>query len=359
MKGVCFQSVGVVSTTDLPDAEIQNPNDAIVRTTLAGLCGSDLHPFWGREAGLAQGTVMGHEMVGIVEAVGVAVDPTVVKVGDRVFIPFSTNCGHCFYCQSGLTSRCESGELFGWRNEHPANSQGNGSLIQGLHGCQSDLVRIPLANATLKRLPESISDEAGLLLGDNFSTGYFCAQMASIKPEGIYAVVGCGTVGQLCIVAAKSMGAEQIVAIDPVLERRKQAESLGAIAVSPDDSLSEIKFRTDGRGVDAVMELVGTPPAQALAFEIIRPGGIMSVVGCHCSPNFAFSPVGAYDKNLTYKTGRCPARHYMDLLTQQVAAGQFDLSGFINREFSFAESEKAYDVFSNRRDGCLKAVFRP
>ena len=359
MKSVCFQSVGVVATIDLPDAEIQNPSDAIVRTTLAGLCGSDLHPFWGRETGLVPSTVMGHEMVGIVEAVGDAVDPTIAKVGDRVFIPFSTNCGDCFYCRSGLTSRCEVGQLFGWRNESSAANQQNGSRIEGLHGCQSEFVRIPLANATLKRLPESISDEEGLLLGDNFSTGYFCAQMAGIKPEGVYAVVGCGTVGQLCIVAAKSMGAQQIIAVDPVPERRKRAEALGAIAVDPDNAVAETKSRTDGRGVDAVMELVGATAAQELAFELIRPGGTMSVVGCHCSPHFAFSPIGAYDKNLTYKTGRCPARHYMDILTDQVAAGKFDLSGFINREFSFAESEQAYDVFSNRKDGCLKAVFRP
>lgn len=362
MQAVCFQTVGEIATQDIPDAQVQGPNDAVVRVTMAGLCGSDLHPFWGREKGLLPGTVMGHEMVGTVEAVGGGVDPSQIVVGDRVYVPFSTNCGQCYFCQAGLSSRCETGQLFGWRNkgQTPQKTAPAGIDLSavGLHGCQSELVRVPLASSTLKRLPESISNEAGLLLGDNFSTGYYCAEMAEINPDGQYAVIGCGTVGLLCILAARSMGAERIVAIDPVDARRKQAEEIGAVAVAPEQAAREIKSRTAGRGVDSVMELVGVTEAQQLAYQIIRPGGIMSVIGCHCSPNFSFGPSDAYDKNLTYKTGRCPARHYMDLLTDRVAAGEFDLSGFVNREFSFAESKQAYDVFSNRKDGCMKAVFR-
>lgn len=362
MQAVCFQSVGEVKTIHLADAQVRSPLDAVVRVTMAGLCGSDLHPFWGRETGLLPGTVMGHEMVGTVESVGSQVDPEKIAVGDRVYVPFSTNCGHCYFCDAGLTSRCESGQLFGWRSVPMASASPTPAVANsnatGLHGCQSELVQVPLADATLKRLPDSISDAEGLLLGDNFSTGYFCAEMAEIKPGGHYAVIGCGTVGLLCVLAARSMGAENIIAIDPVLERRKQAEVLGAVAVSPTRASEEIKSRTNGRGVDAVMELVGVAKAQQLAYQIIRPGGIMSVIGCHCSPNFAFAPSEAYDKNLTYKTGRCPARHYMDLLTDRVAAGEFELSGLINREFDLSEAEQAYDVFSNRKDGCLKAVFR-
>lgn len=349
MQGVCFQSVEQVATSDLPDPTILDPRDAIVRVTMAGLCGSDLHPFFGRETGLDPGTVMGHELVGKVVEIGEDARQTGgIEVGDRVFVPFSTNCGNCFFCRQGITSRCEHGQLFGWVQDG-----------RGLAGCQSEYVRVPMADATLMKLPEDVSDEAGLLLGDNFSTGFYCAEMANVKRGGVYVVIGCGTVGQLCVLAAKSMGAETIFALDPVAERRDRAESMGAVALPPNqDSLTRIRAETDGRGADAVMELVGLPAAQSMAYQAVRPGGVMSVIGCHCTPHFSFSPADAYDKNLTYRTGRCPARHYMHLLCDRVLAGEFDLSGFITHRFALPESQHAYDVFSNQRDGCLKAVFQ-
>ena len=348
MKGICFQKIGEIKTLDLPEPVLIEPGDAIVKVAMAGLCGSDLHPFLGRELGLDCGTVMGHELVGtIVEMGNQAAADSTLRVGDRVFAPFSTNCGDCFYCQSGLTSRCEYGQLFGWRS--------NGI---GLHGCQSEYVRVPLAAGTLMKLPKGISDSEALLLGDNFSTGYFCAEMAEVQSGGVYAVIGCGTVGQLCLQVAQRAGAQTIYALDPVPERREQAERWGAIGLEPDESaVRTIKNATHGRGVDAVMELVGLPAAQQLAFQLIRPGGVMSVIGCHCTPNFSFSPVDAYDKNLTYRTGRCPARFFMDKLTQQVADGQYELSGVVTHRFGVTESPRAYDIFSNQRDGCVKAVF--
>ncbi|MEM9412382.1 MAG: alcohol dehydrogenase catalytic domain-containing protein [Planctomycetota bacterium] len=346
MKSVCFVEVNQVAMLDLPDPEIEQPTDVLIRATLSGLCGSDLHPFWGREAGLEKNTVMGHEVVGEVVAIGN--DVRNFSVGDMVFTPFSTSCGKCYFCKNGLPSRCHFGQLFGWRQ--------NGA---GLQGCQSEFVRIPLADGTLLKKPSGLSDVSALLLGDNFSTGYYCAEMANIQPGGCYAVIGCGTVGLLCIIAAKKMGAETIFAFDPVHERRKSAESLGAMGFAPNqDAVQAIMEQTDGRGVDSVMELVGIPDAQKLAYQLIRPGGTMSVIGCHCTPNFAFSPVDAYDKNLTYRTGRCPARHYMEKLTPQVADGEFELDDFVTHFFYADQCIEAYDVFSKRQDGCLKAAFR-
>lgn len=344
MKGACFEDLKKVVCREIADPKIAEATDAIVKVNLAGLCGSDLHVFFGRESGVDPYTVMGHELVGTVVEVGPSVKS--IAVGDRVNAPFTTNCGDCFYCNQGMTARCESGQLFGWVE--------NGI---GLHGGQSEFVRVPLADGTLKKIPESVSDASALLLGDNFSTGFYCAEMAEIKPDGTYVVVGCGTVGLLCIMAALHLGATKIYAIDPVPERRKQAEALGAIALdSNDDAIKEIKSRTGGRGADGVMELVGLPAAQRFAFDVIRPAGIMSVVGCHCTPDFAFSPIDAFDKNLTYRTGRCPARSYMDRLTDLVADGSFELDSFINRRFGIDEVETAYDIFSNRKDGCLKAA---
>ena len=344
MKGICFQGIEKVSYVDVAEPQIESPTDVIVSVSMAGLCGSDLHPFFGREAGLDLGTVMGHELVGEIVEVGNEVQDFVS--GDRVFAPFSTCCGKCFYCLQGLTSRCVAGQLFGWRE--------GGA---GLHGGQSELVRVPLADGSLMKLKDGVSDEAALLLGDNFSTGFYCAEMAGVQPGGIYAVVGCGTVGQLCILAAFSMGAEEVFAFDLVPQRRQQAEKLGAIGLEPNASgIATVKKATGGRGADAVMELVGLPPAQELAIQLIRPGGTMSVIGCHCTPNFSFSPADAYDKNLIYKTGRCPARHYMGLLTDRVASGEFELDAFVTHRFSAEDCVRAYEVFSGQLDGCTKAI---
>ncbi|MEM7453367.1 MAG: alcohol dehydrogenase catalytic domain-containing protein [Planctomycetota bacterium] len=349
MKGVCFEDIGKVSLRELPDPEISDSRDAIVRVTFSGLCGSDLHPFHGREQGLDPGTVMGHEFVGEIVAIGEGVNG--FSIGDRVFAPFSTNCGDCYYCRTGLTSRCVSGQLFGWVQDGT-----------GLNGCQSSLVRIPLADATLMKAPEGLSDEAALLLGDNFSTGFYCAQMAGIGGENwsddsVAVVVGCGTVGQLGIVAARSLGAKQVVAVEPEPSRREAATALGAHGVTEQEARKLVNELTDGRGADVVMELVGIPAAQKTAYDLIRPGGVMSVIGCHCTPNFAFGPEDAYNKNLTYRTGRCPARHYMDKLTDRVASGEFNIDAFITHQFDSADCVEAYDVFANRKDGCVKAVF--
>lgn len=345
VKGVCFEAVERVASHDVPDPVILDQRDAIIRVSLAGLCGSDLHPYFGRESGLDRGTVMGHEFVGEIVELGSGVGDG-FSVGDRVGAPFSTNCGDCFYCERGLTSRCLDSQLFGWIQDG-----------KGLGGCQSQFVRVPLADATLMKIPETVTDEEALLLGDNLSTGYYCADLARMEMGGSCAVIGCGTVGLLAIMSAKEMGADEIFAIDLVEERLHVAESLGAQPVIAEDAPAVIAKATSNRGVDAVMELVGLPMAQQLAYRLIRPGGIMSVIGCHCTNAFAFSPVEAYDKNLTYKTGRCPARYYMDRLTPDVAAGKYDLRPLITHRFGIDDCVEAYDVFAKRKNGCLKAVF--
>lgn len=346
MLGCCFVDVEQVSPQTVADPRITEPHQAIVEVNMAGLCGSDLHPFFGREVGLDPGTVMGHEFVGRVVETGSAVQT--LQVGDRVGSPFSTNCGRCFYCQRGLTSRCEQGELFGWRQHG-----------RGLHGGQAEHVLVPHADGSLVKLPDTVSDSLALLLGDNLSTGFYCAEMAEVRPDGVYLVLGCGTVGLLAIVAAQALGAEAVFAYDRVASRLQQAEQLGAIPVSSESRVvAEIKSASGNRGADAVLELVGLLPAQALAYQAVRPGGIISTIGCHCTPNFGFSPVDAYDKNLTYRTGRCPARHYMDRLLVDAARFEPVAEQMITHEFSIQDCVRAYDVFSHQQDGCVKAALR-
>lgn len=345
MRGVCFEQVKRVGVHEVPDPVIENGRDAIVRVQLAGLCGSDLHPFFGREVGLDVGTVMGHEFVGEVAAVGDQVCE--IEIGDRVLAPFTTNCGRCVFCESGLTSRCLQSELFGWRQRG-----------EGLHGGQAEMVRVPFADSTLMPIPDGIGDETALLLGDNLSTGYFAADMVGIQPGGTYAVIGCGTVGLLAIASAYRLGAEQIFAVDPNEARLEIAASLGAVTFSdPTDAAREIQSQTGDSGADGVMEIVGLPEAQRLAFDVIRPGGTMSVIGCHCTPDFAFSPADLYDKNITYRTGRCPARSYMPRIAKLLAETPIDLSWCITHRFAMDQAAEAYDIFANGKQGCVKAAF--
>jgi 2-desacetyl-2-hydroxyethyl bacteriochlorophyllide A dehydrogenase len=333
-----------VAWEEVVDPTIEEPTDAVAEVDLAGLCGSDLHPFFGREQGLDPGTVMGHEFVGRVLEVGP--DVRSVRPGDQVYAPFSTSCGQCLACRSGLTSRCERGQLFGWRSDGV-----------GLHGGQAERVRVPLADGTLKVAPAGLSPEAALLLGDNFSTACYCADMAGIRPDGVTVVIGCGSVGVLGIIAATLAGARTIVAVDPVKERRARAAALGAVAVGPGPDVARtVASLGHGRGADSVMEFVGLPAAQRLAWEILRPGGVMAVIGCHTSA-FAFSPSEAYDKNLTYRTGRCPARHYMERLTERVIHDLPHVTQVVTHRFAPADCVRAYDVFAHQRDGCVKAVF--
>jgi threonine dehydrogenase-like Zn-dependent dehydrogenase len=181
--------------------------------------------------------------------------------------------------------------------------------------------------------------------------------MAGVNSQGWHVVIGCGTVGLLCILACRARGAENLLALDLQPDRLAMAARFGATTFADPDELSETLLQgTDGRGADSVMELVGLPAAQSLAWRFLRPGGTMSVVGCHCTPNFAFGPSQAYDKNLTYRTGRCPARHYMERLDDLVHQHRRELLSLITHRYKPQDAVRAYEIFSTRRDGCIKAV---
>ncbi|MFQ5652528.1 MAG: alcohol dehydrogenase family protein [bacterium] len=348
MRALTFHGKTTLHYEQVADPGIEKPDDVIVKVHLAAICGSDLHPYHEREQGLDHGTVMGHEFVGEIVAVGQQVSR--LKQGMEVISPFTTNCGTCFYCRAGLTSRCLHGQLFGWVHEG-----------KGLRGCQAEYVRVPLAESTLLELPEGVSAEEGLLLGDIFSTGYFCADIAEIKPDGVYAVVGCGPVGLLAIIGARELGGERIYAIDAIAERLRLAERFGAIAVNfkEQDPVTILKNATEGRGADAVLEVVGSAAAARTAVDLLRPGGIISTVGVHTEDRLAFSPVEAYDKNLTYKVGRCPARHTMEKLIPVVQQKKYDLSAVFSHRFALEEGVEAYRIFDQKVDGCIKVILRP
>ncbi len=346
MKALTFQGIKQIEYSEIADPIILHDTDAIVQIQLAGLCGSDLHVYRGHECGLDHGTAMGHEFIGEIVAIGKGVKQ--FKKGDRIISPFSTNCGQCYYCQIGLTCRCVHSHLYGWVAEG-----------QGLHGGQAEFIRVPFADGTLVPLKENLSDEVALFLGDILSTGYFCADQAQVKNGGIYAVLGCGPVGLMASLSAIKLGAERVYAIDCIPERLKMAEQFGAIpinykTVSP---IEKIKAATEGRGADAVLEAVGSDITSRMAIDIVRPGGRVSAVGVHNSQQFPFSPVEAYDKNLTYSIGRCPARHYMEKLMDEVPTWEDDISAIISHRLALKEGSHAYQIFDQKLDHCLKVIF--
>jgi threonine dehydrogenase-like Zn-dependent dehydrogenase len=348
MQALTFSGVESILHQTVPDPQITGPGDAIVKITMAGICGSDLHVYHGRETGLDNGTVMGHELVGEVIETGCSIKK--FHKGSKVLSPFTTSCGECFYCQIGLTCRCEKGSLYGWVQ------QGH-----GLHGAQAQYIRVPMADSTLVQLSNDLSEEKGLLLGDIFSTGYFCADNAGVNSKGIFVVIGCGPVGLMTIVAAKHQGAEKLFAIDLLPERLQMAKEFGAIPLNPTqtDIKEIILINSDGRGADAVMEVVGSPDAMKLAIDLLRPGGTISSVGVHTATNFSFSPVQAYDKNLVYRSGRCPARYYAEKLIREEVIQQYPVEKIISHRFALEEGARAYEVFDKKTGGCIKAVLLP
>jgi 2-desacetyl-2-hydroxyethyl bacteriochlorophyllide A dehydrogenase len=329
----------------VPDPVLEQPTDALVRVRLAGICGSDLHVWHGRETGLDVGTVMGHEFVG--EVVDTGRDVARVRTGDLVVSPFTTSCGACFFCTHELPARCTEGQLFGWVERG-----------RGLHGAQAELVRVPLADTTLVRLPDSIAPEAALLLGDVLPTGYHCAVMAVAGPGVVCAVVGCGPVGLMAVLAARELGAELVLAIDSVPERLDRAQRLGAtpLRLGAGDPVAAVREVTDARGADAVLEAVGSPDAARLAFELVRPGGTIAAVGVHHEAAFPFSPGDAYAKNLTLRIGRCPARHYMERLLPLAERRAVELAALFTHRLPLADGPAAYDLFDRKRDGCIKVA---
>ncbi|MDP2958272.1 MAG: alcohol dehydrogenase catalytic domain-containing protein [Longimicrobiales bacterium] len=348
MNAITFHDVETLAYGPVPDPRLIEPTDVIVRVRAAGICGSDLHPYFGRERGLDPGTVMGHELLG--EIVEVGADVRGFHRGERVVAPFSTSCAACFYCRTGLTARCERGQLFGW-------VQGG----RGLQGVQSELVRVPLADGTLLGVPEALDDAVALLAGDILSTAAFAADLAGVGPGDLVVVVGCGPVGLLAVRAALGRGAREVIAVDRVPSRLKVAERFGATPsdFSAGDPLALVRERSEGRGADAAIEAVGSPEATRMAAALLRLGGSLAAVGVHTEPHLALSPGEIYDRNLRYASGRCPARRYMPASLEMAARDQALIATLISHRLPLSEGVDAYRRFAAREEGWVKVVLLP
>lgn len=348
MKALTFHGIEKITYETIPDPSILSPTDAIVKVRLCAICGSDLHVYHGREQGIDHHTAMGHEFMG--EIVDIGRDVKTLKKGDVVMSPFTTSCGQCFFCKIGLTCRCVHSQLFGWVENQV-----------GLQGGQSEYVRVPLADSTLLKVPDGISSEEALLLGDVMSTGFYAARRGLSSAGETCVAIGCGPVGLMAITGAIHYNAMKVFAVDGIPGRLMMAKTFGAepLLSSDPDLKDKILDATDGRGADSVLEAVGSAAAIQIAFDLVRPGGIVSTVGVCNDPSFPFTPVQAYNKNLTFKAGRCPARHMMGELVPVVQSKKYPISSLFTHHMNLKEGVAGYDIFANKKDGCLKVALEP
>jgi 2-desacetyl-2-hydroxyethyl bacteriochlorophyllide A dehydrogenase len=348
VRAVTFQAVERVAVADKSEPVLRAPGEVIVAVELAGLCGSDLHPYRGLERGLDSGTTMGHEFVGTVIEAGAAVRN--LRVGDAVMTPFSTSCSQCACCRRGLTARCESGNVFGW-------VEGG----RGLEGAQAERVRVPLADTTLIQRPPRLSALEALLIGDVVATGFAAVERIGNTGGEPLVVIGLGAVGLAAVLAARFYGFHPVVGLDSVPERLEHARELGAEPVTapadPATAAHEVA-RVAGGDVLAIVEAVGSDQALQSAAAIAAPGGTISAVGVHTSARFPLSPQAVYDKNLTLRFGRCSARTRMNRLADLVAEGRLSIAHLVTHTFPLEGAPDAYQMFAARSAGCIKAVFQ-
>ncbi len=344
MRAVTFQAPGEVRVDERPDPELVDDRDAIIRVAATGICGSDLHIYHGRVA-IEPGFVIGHEFVGEVVATGEGVRS--VAVGDRVLGTYCTACGECFFCRRGDFHKCDHGRVFG-----------HGATLGALQGAQAELLLVPSADLTLRRVPENVPDEVALFAGDVMGTGFHAVVETELEDGGSMAVVGLGPVGLCAVQAAKAAGAAQVFAIDSVDERLRMAESFGATAVhlTEEDPRAAVKEATAGRGVDASVEAVGHPDALGLACRLARKAGIVSVTGVYVEPIELHMGI-VWVKALTLKTGHANVIKHLDPVLAALADGTLDPAPLVTHRMSLAEAPEAYEIYDRRE--ALKIVLRP
>ena len=385
MKAVCWQGVCKVGVEEVPEPRILNPRDAIVRVTKAAICGSDVHLYDGYVPTMMRGDILGHEFMGEVVEVGSAVAN--LAAGDRVVVPFPISCGNCFFCEREMFSLCENSnpnaglaEKF-WGHS-PAGIFGYSHMLGGYAGGQAEYVRVPFADVGPIKVPDTLSDEQVLFLGDILPTGYMAAENCNIQQGDTVAVWGCGPVGQFAIKSALLLGAARVIAIDRFPERLRMAQRAGAEPLNYDevDTLSTLQELTGGRGPDACIDAVGMEAhmhgahhaydrvKQAMRLETDRPGVLRQAIQA-CRNGGTVSVPGVYggvvdkipfgaivNKALTVKSGQTHVQRYMKPLLAKIESGELDASFVITHRVDLDEVPDAYEMFKHKQDECIKVV---
>lgn len=394
MKALTWHGKEDVRIDTHPDPEIQEPTDIVIKVTSTAICGSDLHLYGGFMPEMREGDIIGHEPMG--EVVEVGSDITNLKKGDRVVVPFTIACGHCWFCDHHLYSACDNtnpdaekaAKIMG---HGPAGLFGYSHLLGGYPGGQAEYMRVPHADVGPIKVPDSLSDEQALFLSDIFPTGYMAAENAEIEPGDTVAIWGCGPVGQFCIQSAWMLGAERVIAIDMVPERLEMARAHGraeTIDTSEQNVYDTLMDMTNGRGPDRVIDAVGSeahaagglmegaihmvdsvkqklkleqdrPQVLREAIKAVRKAGTVSVPGVYIGMIDTFPMGTVMNKGLTIKTGQTHVQHYLPSLMEKIENGEIDPSFVITHTVPLAQGPEMYETFRDKKDGCIKVVLKP
>ena len=389
MRANCWMGTKKVEVQNVPDPQILNPRDAIVRITTTAICGSDLHLYNGFIPTMKRGDVIGHEFMGEVVEVGSGVKN--LQPGDRVVVPFPIACGHCNLCEKELYSLCENSNPNAWMAEKlwgysPSGLFGYSHMLGGYAGGQAEYARVPFADVGPIKVPDNLRDDQVLFLSDIFPTGYMAAEQCNIQPGDVVAVWGAGPVGQFAIKSAFLLGAERVIAIDRFQYRlnfardRAGAEILNYEEV---DIYEELRELTGGRGPDACIDAVGMEahgPALQYAYDKVktnlmletdrpiavrqailscRNGGTVSIAGVYGGFVDKF-PLGALvNRALTIKTGQTHVHRYLRPLMQRIEKGEIDPSFVISHRLKLQDAPQGYEMFLHKVDDCMKVVLTP
>ncbi|MGC4079798.1 MAG: zinc-dependent alcohol dehydrogenase [Rubrivivax sp.] len=389
MRALCWHGKHDIRCDTVPDPGIEDGRDAILKVTSCAICGSDLHLFDGFMPGMKHGDIMGHEFMG--EVVEVGRDNKALKVGDRVVVPFTITCGECEQCRRGNFSVCErsnrnkklADKMFGHTT---AGLYGYTHLTGGYPGGQAEYVRVPYADCGPVKIPDGLSDEQVLFLGDIFPTGWQAAVACDIEPTDTVCVWGAGPVGQFAIRSAVLLGARQVIAIDRVPERLAMAAAAGAVTIDFDEEsvLERLAELTQGKGPEKCIDAVGLEAhatrsidsiydraKQAVMLEtdrphvlremiyVCRPGGILSVPGVYGGLVDKI-PMGALmNKGLTLRTGQTHVGRWTEDLLRRIRDGQIDPSFVVTHTAGLEDGPELYKTFRDKEDGCIKVVLKP
>jgi threonine dehydrogenase-like Zn-dependent dehydrogenase len=391
MKALVWHGKEDIRYDTVSDPEIEHPRDAIIKVTSCAICGSDLHLFHNFIPAMMPGDIVGHEMMGEVVEVGSGVGGALRK-GDRIVVPFTIWCGECDQCRRGNYSLCETtnrnkelaDKVFGHAT---AGLFGYTHLTGGYPGGQAEYLRVPFADKTHIKVPDNLTDEQVLFLGDIFPTGWQAAVQCDIQPTDTVANWGCGPVGQMAIRSAILLGAKQVVAIDYLPERLSMAAAAGAIPINfkEESVIERLNELTDGKGPEKCIDSVGLeahvstshpdtiydrakqmmmqendrPHVLREMIYVCRPGGVISIPGVY-SGLVDKIPFGqAMNKGLTFRMGQTHVNRWTDDLVRRIDDGQIDPSFVITHTASLADGPEMYKVFRDKQDSCIKVVLKP
>jgi len=389
MRAMCWQGVNKLGVETVPDPKILRPRDAIIRVTMSSVCGSDLHLLGGYVPTMKKGDIIGHEFMGEVVETGPEVRK--IKSGDRVVVISIIGCGQCWHCQHEDFSFCDNSNphhevldtMLGYTG---AGIFGYSHAFGGYAGSHAEYIRVPFADVNAFQVPEGLRDEQVIFASDAIPTGFMGADLCNIKPGQVIAVWGAGGVGQMAMKAAYLLGAERVIAIDRLPERLAMAREQCCAEVlnyEEVDILEALREMTGGRGPDACIDAVGMEAhgtgaeyaydrvKQAVRLETDRPevlrqaimacrkGGTVSIMGVYGGLIDKMPMGAAMNKGLTFRMGQQHGQRYIPRILDHIAKGELESSYLITHKLSLEEGPRGYDLFKNKKEGCVRSVFTP